>query len=177
MSLNQTLVDAVQADNVVSLHNNREAIKASAQERDQNGRSLLHVAVASGAVDSALWLLDTGLADPNAADNQGETPLMRAAWLGQGEVVKALLKAGASLEARANTGGTALHHAYDGGTPAQAVVEQLLAAGANASALDNSGREPSAWAAAAQAREAAAKLLVDGHVGGAPARSRLSLRR
>ena len=37
MSLNQTLVDAVQSDNVVSLHNNREAIKASAQDRDQNG--------------------------------------------------------------------------------------------------------------------------------------------
>lgn len=177
MSLNQTLVDAVQADNVVSLHNNREAIKASAQERDQNGRSLLHVAVASGAVDSALWLLDTGLANPNAADNQGETPLMRAAWLGQSEVVGALLKAGASLEARANTGGTALHYAHDGGTVAQGVVEQLLAAGANATAVDNSGREPSAWSAAAQARDEAAKLLVDGHVGGPPARSRLSLRR
>ena len=29
MSLNQTLVDAVQSDNVVSIHDNREAIKAA----------------------------------------------------------------------------------------------------------------------------------------------------
>lgn len=177
MSLNETLLRAVQSDNVVVLHENRDLIKSTVAERDQNGRSLLHNAIAAGAVDSSLWLLDTRLSDANAADSQGETPLMRAAWLGQTEVIAALLKAGASLEARAHTGGTALHYAYAGGSVAQAAVDQLLAAGANTVAVDSSGREPSAWGAAAQAREEAAKLLIDGHVGGAPARSRLSLRR
>lgn len=177
MSLNETLARAVATDDVVTLNANRDLVKNSAGERDINGRSLLHVAVAGGSVDAALWLLDNKLADVNAADVQGETPLMRAAYLGQEQVIETLLNSGASLEARSLSGATALHYAYEGGTPAKAAIAQLIEAGADTTALDKSGREPAAAATQAEAREEAAKVLSDGQVVGTTPSRRQTFRR
>lgn len=177
MSLNQTLIRAAQSDDVVALHENRSQIQKELGAQDENGRTLVHLAVASNATNAALWLLDNRLADVQKADNQGETPLMRAAWLGQGDVVATLLVHGAKLEAASRAGATALHYAYEGGTPALSVVEQLIVAGAKTDVVDGLGRKPEELAAVAKAREEAAKLLVAGAVGSAPGRSRMTLGR
>lgn len=152
---------ALASDDVLSLSRLAAAANFAsvAAERDINGRTLLHQAVASGSTDSALFLLDNRLADANVADGQGETPLMRAAWLGNAPVISALAEAGARLDTQALSGGTALHHAYAGSTAAQPVVDQLVALGANPSALDRSGQSPSDWASQAVSREAGQDLL------------------
>lgn len=177
MSLNPTLLQAALSDDVRALAALRADVQAQGADRDANGRSLLHVAVAAGAVDTALWLIDSRAIAVDQADNQGETPLMRAAWLGQVAVVGALLEKGASLSATSHAGGTALHYAYEGGTAGAPSVQVLLDAGADPQAVDRSGRVPSSWASSAEAREEAAKMLTDGQVGGPAPRGRLSLRR
>src|SRR5258707_10624501 len=65
----------------------------------------------------------------NQADQDGYTPLMRAAQRGQVNVVRALLKSGAAADARHPNGPTALMVAAQKGHVALAKV--LLAAGAH----------------------------------------------
>ena len=175
-SSQDTLRTAVLSDDVRVLHQHRDALKAQGNARDENGRTLLHVAVAAGAVDSALWLADNRIANVNQADNQGETPLMRAASLGQVDVIETLVRQGADIHAKARTGGTALHYAYDGGKAGAASIDVLVKAGADTKALDKDGRLPEAWSGPAAAREAASELLNDGAVG-KPAPRTLRLKR
>jgi ankyrin repeat protein len=155
----QAMAQLVQQDDVQGLFKSREALNSAAKETDINGRSLLHLAVHAGAADAALWLLDNKFGDANAVDNQGETPLMRASWLGEKAIVKGLIEAGADLGKVSMTGGSALHHAYAGGEQARGVADILIAAGANTQAADKEGRLPTDWSAQAQVREAGAKVL------------------
>jgi|SRR5215213_2843807 len=67
--------------------------------------------------------------DVNQTDQEGYTPLMRAAERGQVNVVRALLKRGAEVDARRPGGFTALMLAAQKGS--LPVVKVLLAAGAN----------------------------------------------
>lgn len=162
---------AIENDDVIALNQARADLTNAGDERDVNGRNLLQTAIHSGATDAALWLIDNNLGgDINAADVMGETPLMRAAWLGNAEVAGALIAAGSDLNAQARSGGTALHHAHAGGTQAAGMVELLTQAGADASVTDTQGQLASAWEAQAVIRENGAKLLA-----AAPAK-RLSLR-
>ena len=74
------------------------------------GRTALHHAAARGDLDSVRLLLDRG-ADPNAGDQQGETPL-HLLTIGdkvvQDEAIaRALLSSGANVTARNNSGRTA----------------------------------------------------------------------
>ena len=78
-------------------------------------------------------------ADPNARDKRGWTPLHLAAMSATGEVVTALLEAGANLEARGD-GQTPLHWAAMFGTGE--AVTALLEAGADPNARDNDGKLP-----------------------------------
>lgn len=156
------LNDTLTSDNVLAL----SRLNLNQDQRDGNGRTPLHQAVAANATDSALWMLDTGQAPVNAADLQGETPLMRAAWLGNSTLVGALLERGADLAAFSRTGGTALHFAHAASSPSKAVIEQLLEAGANPEALDSDGKRPDDWAAYGQAIKEGASL-------GKPARGRI----
>ena len=121
------------------------------EDVDINGRTLLHQAVAANATDVALWMLDNDKPDVNRQDNQGEAPLMRAAWLGNTAVVRELLAAGADPRQTARTGGTALHHVHAGGKNVEPIREALLAAGADPKALDKSGQLPESWASQAEA--------------------------
>lgn len=130
---------------------------AQVDTRDTNGRTALFRAVAAGNVDAALFLVDNG-ANPGIADVNDETPLMRAAFLGQSTLVEALASAGADINAQARTGGTALHYAYAGSTRNQAIVDQLKALGADASKPAADGALPEQWVSQAQAREAGEKL-------------------
>ncbi len=76
----------------------------------------------------------------------GESPLHRAALEGSGKAVKALLEAGADLNARTRLGGTPLHLAAMKGN--SEVVKLLLNAGADPNARDHRflGNTPLHWA-------------------------------
>lgn len=163
----KNLKDILQSDDVLAL----SAMELDQNQRDANGRTPLHQAVAANATDSALWLLDTGKAPINQADLHGETPLMRAAWTGNAALVEALIERGADLAAFSRNGGTALHFAYASPSPSQAVIAHLVDAGANPQALDSDGKQPEDWSAYGQA-------IKEGASFGKPARSRtLRLRR
>ena len=154
----QRLQNIIKSDDVVSLTQAGKDIETAAQEKDINGRGLLHAAVHDRADDCLLFLIDKRAVSLDAQDVQGETALMRAASLGNTTAVKGLLEAGASTQVQAHTGGTALHYAYAGGKAAEAVIQILVDAGMNSDAEDKSGRKPAAWAAEAKAIEAGAAL-------------------
>lgn len=83
-----------------------------AQLPDRRGMTALHWAVAQSASDPARQvacisaLLNAG-SDPNARTPEGGTPLIGAAWFGNGDAVKHLLHAGANPSLTDNNGRTA----------------------------------------------------------------------
>ena len=81
------------------------------------------------------WL-DVG-ANPNAANEDGGTALMAAAFGGNAEIAKILLAKGANVRAEDNVGNTALMIAAQEGHVEVAKV--FLAAGLNANTSDNDG--------------------------------------
>ncbi len=95
---------------------------------DAHGGSLLGQAVRYSSTDLVTFLLDSGL-DPNELASSGSTPLMVAAS-GQGtpEMVRLLLKRGATANLRLNSGTSALHWALICAKPE--VIQLLLDAGA-----------------------------------------------
>ncbi|MYK85124.1 MAG: hypothetical protein F4025_01645, partial [Synechococcus sp. SB0669_bin_7] len=93
-------------------------------------------------------------------DEEGRTPLHRAAWSNQVEPVRALLDAGADPSARDEAGRTPLHTAaWRSKTPA--VVQALLAAGADPNARDEDGRTPLHRAAGWSETPAVVQVLLD----------------
>lgn len=153
------LVRLIEEDRVPDLAQHLPSFQAHAASADINGRTLLHLAAHNQSGDALQWLLDNQIGKIDAPDNHGETPLMRAAWLGYKEAVAILLASGARLDTVSAVGGTPLHFAYAGGTPALSVVGDLLAAGANKEALDRNGNPPGQWAIQAEIRERGAALL------------------
>ncbi|MEN6347404.1 MAG: ankyrin repeat domain-containing protein [Armatimonadia bacterium] len=129
--------------------------------------TLLHQAAMSGKVHLAAVLLRAG-ADPNAKKTDGQTPLQAAVWGGHPELVKLLCENGARAKERGQSGQTALHTVALRGRQlceeeptigrlaksersaqhAAAVqanlksLEILLAAGADANAVDAEGNTP-----------------------------------
>lgn len=75
--------------------------------------------------------------DINMQDEDGETPLIRAAEKGRAEAVRVLLEAGADVNARDREGNTALMEAADEGH--SAIVSLLIAAGADVTLRDRDG--------------------------------------
>jgi hypothetical protein len=78
--------------------------------KDNNGYTLLHIAVALGHKDEAELLLAMG-ADVNAKNNNGSTPLSIAAGAGYNDVVELLLANKADVNAKNIGGQTPLHTA------------------------------------------------------------------
>lgn len=78
---------------------------ANIDQRDNNGWTPLHHASNDQNLGMILFLLENG-ADLNALDNYGNTPLSRATYSskGKGEVILALLKAGADPMIKNNYG-------------------------------------------------------------------------
>lgn len=105
-----------------------------------NGRTLLHFAAGASCLPLAIKLLRAGV-DPNVLDSGGHAPLFRAAGGSDAEVVRELIRAGASVD---HAGGvawsTALHQAARFGNAG--IAEALLHAGASPSAQDKKGHTP-----------------------------------
>jgi ankyrin repeat protein len=81
--------------------------------------------------------------DPNGLDEEGEPLLIAAARSFSASVVKALLSGGASVNATASDGGTALHAAaYGLSTDTALTLRALLDAGADVNARTASGLTP-----------------------------------
>jgi len=128
------------------------------QVRNRFGRSLLHDASACGSVRIVEWLLRVG-ADANV--NCGRTPLYCVAnecgVMGGGDVVRALVRAGAQVDAPCGSKRcTALHMAARRGNVE--VAEALLDCGADVNARDAAGDTP--LRRAQKCRKAAVALVL-----------------
>jgi ankyrin repeat protein len=102
-----------------------------------SGRTGLHIAADRRDAGWLAYLLNRG-ANPNIADKNGVTPLMRASQLGFFDGIQALVRKGARVDAANSTGETPLIlavHRRD-----TAMMRVLLAAGADPDRTDNSGR-------------------------------------
>lgn len=109
------------------------------------------VTIAAVADDDATLavLLEVGASAKLTTSRYDGTALIAAAHLGHDGVVRQLIKAGAPLDHVNNLHWTALIEAVvlgDGGPRHQRVVQDLLAAGANAQLADRDGRTPLALA-------------------------------
>ena len=77
-------------------------------QKDESGKTALHLTCASGWTEAVSLLLMSG-ADPNARDNNATTPLHFAAWLHHLDCVQLLCTYGADPDLAEGKGWTALH--------------------------------------------------------------------
>jgi cytochrome c len=127
-------------------------------------RTPLHMAIETNHVEAARLLLDLG-ADVNALDYRKKGPLHYAAGVGIVELVELLLERGANPNSLDTFGENALHSIASGGglrseQDQVRIVHRLMAAGLGADSDGNAGRTP-LWYAAARAKLAVAKALLD----------------
>ncbi|CAM6114169.1 unnamed protein product [Calypogeia fissa] len=131
--------------------------------RNEDGRSLLHVAAAAGHVQVVKMLsdgVDTLASGINAGDEEGWTPLHSAVSTGNPSVTEALLRSGADVEI-ANAGGrTALHYAASKGH--SDIARLLISRGAKINKKDKTGCTPLHRAASAGHTEVAEVLIEEG---------------
>ena len=134
---------------------------ANANANDHRGDPLLITAMSVGSRSAALSLIKAG-ANPNARDTTGKSVLSYAVYLKQADIIAALVAKGADLNAPSEAG--------DGGNRAPpifmaiksgdlAIVQQLVAAGANVNALDQQGSTPLHRAVLARPAEFAVPLV------------------
>ncbi|KAL5084943.1 hypothetical protein Trisim1_011297 [Trichoderma cf. simile WF8] len=121
--------------------------------------NLTDLIIASYHGHSALvkLLIEKG-ADMEAQDDDGQTPLSRAAENGHEATVKVLIEKGADVEAMDNDGAVPLWWAAENGH--EATVKLLIEKGANIEAKDRHGQAPLSRAAQ-NGHEAVVKLLVE----------------
>jgi hypothetical protein len=96
----------------------------------------------------AMDMLLAAGADPNAQDDEGQTPLMHASWQGGAEEIRKLHAAGADVHATDKQGRTALLHAAKGVIHSnyEAIKALLdLGAGRDLSQLNRAMREIHGW--------------------------------
>jgi ankyrin repeat protein len=110
-------------------------------DRGMAGCTALHSAAYAGREEVAAFLLSQG-AQPNATDDQGSTPLIKAATNGRLSAAKVLLQhvGEEGRQARDHLGKTALHCAVYG--KCEEMLRVLLLAGVDPSIRDARGRRP-----------------------------------
>mmetsp|Transcript_10861 Transcript_10861/g.17928 ORF Transcript_10861/g.17928 Transcript_10861/m.17928 type:complete len:605 (+) Transcript_10861:110-1924(+) len=131
--------------------------KASVDDVDASGATVLHHAAMNGFVGIANSLVAVGSAVIEQRNKAGCTPLYQAAQHGHIDCVHALLDLGANLEARTRTGATPLYIASDRGN--MALMNVLLDAGADANTLTDFQMTPLLVASFNGHRDAVSLLL------------------
>jgi ankyrin repeat protein len=116
------------------------------------------MAVHNKALMCAEYLLDIG-ADINAVDVYGETPVIRAAFLGDLDMIKLLVSYGADLNKVSYYGGSTLHHAYASPDFKQEIVDFLIERGVDVNLLDKHGKNAVQWKNYGEAINNGAKLI------------------
>ena len=106
------------------------------------GGTLLIIAAMTGNDELVRWLLERGASVDLAGSRRFETPLMATVDMHvcNKDVLLTLLKAGANVNARSRAGASALHFAAQNGDDLRECAAELLKAGADASAMDDTGR-------------------------------------
>ncbi|MFM9983514.1 MAG: ankyrin repeat domain-containing protein [Burkholderiales bacterium] len=118
---------------------------AWAQPQQVSAAARLFTAIEQGKELVAEGILLQGKPDLDARNPSGETVLHCAVEKGMKELVRAMVKAGASLRARSGSGETVLHLAAMHVDPE--LVRFLLEAGADPKARNDDGESPLQWAA------------------------------
>lgn len=126
--------------------------------QDSTGRTPLHAAVASDALDVFQILLRNRSTDLNARMNDGTTPLILAARLANKGMVEDLIGADTDVNAADDSGKTALHWAA--AVNNVDAVQILLTHGANRDAENNKDETP-LFQAAREGSYQACQLLLD----------------
>lgn len=116
----------------------REVLKTC----DADGVAALHIAAERGYSEMIYYILQTIGEDDYilACDQDTRSGLHWAAWYGNEEAVRVLLKAGSMVDLQTRTGFTPLHYACYSGR--KAIVELLLKAGASMDLQDESNSLP-----------------------------------
>ncbi|KAG9152859.1 hypothetical protein Leryth_012477 [Lithospermum erythrorhizon] len=130
--------------------------------RNQDHRSLLHVAVSSAKIKvvELLTAAEPSISGINSGDEEGWVPLHSAASSGNAEIVKLLLDRGADVNIKNGGGRTALHYAASKGW--LKVAEVLISAGANLNVKDKVGCTPLHRAASTGKSELCEFLIEEG---------------
>jgi ankyrin repeat protein len=124
---------------------------------DEMGETALHYATAEANLEAARLLLQHN-ADVHARDHSGKPPLHNAAIAGHAEMVKFLLTRGADPKLQDENFDTALHYAVLAQTPSPAVLDALVAAGADVNAPNNLDQTPIDLAVEADREDLAERL-------------------
>eukprot|EP00798_Chlamydomonas_sp_ICE-L_P005531 gene5531-4165_t len=138
-----------------------EELKGLISKKDEDGRSLLHTAAASGKIELSQFLASKGCDKYiDDADEEGWTPLMSAVSAGHEAAAQLLV----SLEAMVNLvnsgGRSAIHYAGSKGSPG--MIRLLLKHGAEVGKQDKTGSTALHRAASAGKSEAARILVEEG---------------
>uniref|UniRef100_H3GHE5 Uncharacterized protein n=1 Tax=Phytophthora ramorum TaxID=164328 RepID=H3GHE5_PHYRM len=128
---------AVKAGDVAKLQKLLES-GVNLDTKDEDDRTPLHWACATGRLDVAEFLLEHTQAAVNVQDDAGWTPLMSAASAGHGNIVGLLLSKGADANVPNENGQIPLH--YHRGR--QEIAELLLDYTRDVNQADNIGSTP-----------------------------------
>ena len=134
------------------------AAGASPEQRAADGQTPLGVALSAGRRDLADWLDWHGWTLPKRALQASDLPA--AAIVGDADAVRRLLDLGLAVDARDGQGCTALLRAAGGGH--RAVVDLLLARGADPQRAANTGATPLSAAVSMRHGEIVERLLAAG---------------
>jgi ankyrin repeat protein len=164
---NALALDGSSALMVAALHGKAEIVRslldagADINVRNKQGAGALHAAAQGGHAESVVHLLRAG-ADPHATESErSETPLFFAAQSGDVATMKALVDAGAGVNAKNASGVTPLHRAALNGR--KAAEQYLIQAGADLrSKATEKGYTPLHVAALGGSTDAALVLLESG---------------